>query len=733
MKKAIAFDPSFKNKGKGRRRGKVSVDTDAQNLTGSLTFYAPPSVPEGGYVIVSDGNTARGIAEGSAKPVFWTATDDDIAEIVTGLPGNTTPVFTAAEALDYLRDNDYFVLTSNSDEIVTDGLVLELDASKKNSFVDNEPLTNIARTDTWSSTWNNSGTAIWNSNDTTVPRLFPDVTVQSMLKTTNGNSHLGVGYITSGITEGVECTYSVFVYIPHSNSAGMSGAPPYMRPFPANYNATYLKYNGSTSWGSWPRGRWIRVEGTATPASNSNGGISTAYISSYLNTAGDKIYYTAPQFEVASKATAFTSGSRSQNTIWHDLSGNGYDASKNGNPTYNPNGWWEFRNENSDGDFEYFTLSFDEGVLKSDNTTGEWTLEALWRDMGSAYGNENIIIGRWGHHGGILQRTSGGYVYGQIRTNSGGTGQIFTGNTATTNEKWMHIVLTYNNRTARFYIDGKLVDTDSMSTSYTVYGHNNTMAIGGYPNNSYRAYADIAKVKAYNKELSQTEINQNYYGGPIVTDGLVFAIDAGNLVSYENGSTTTYSMTGSLSGTLNNGAGYSNLNGGTFVFDGTDDYISTEPFDMGTPTDITLECWIKFDGTLDSNDRKVMHYDKTGSTNAVFQLRKGTDNSRLMYQAHNGTTWYTMTDTDAIESDTWAHFIITHAGTSAVMYKNGIQAATATMGNLDWTNANNLLIGYRAASEYWKGNIAIMRIYDKKLSASEVGQNFEAQKARFGL
>jgi type 1 fimbria pilin len=97
------------------------------------------------------------------------------------------------------------------------------------------------------------------------------------------------------------------------------------------------------------------------------------------------------------------------------------------------------------------------------------------------------------------------------------------------------------------------------------------------------------------------------------------------------------------------------------TFDGTNDYASTSVLPMGTPSAITLECVIRFSSTLDSNDRKVMHYDKTGTTNAVFQLRKGTTNSQLMYQAHDGTTWYTMTDTDAIESDTWVHFITEHS------------------------------------------------------------------------
>ena len=168
------------------------------------------------------------------------------------------------------------------------------------------------------------------------------------------------------------------------------------------------------------------------------------------------------------------------------------------------------------------------------------------------------------------------------------------------------------------------------------------------------------------------------------------------------------------------------------TFDGTDDYINDASFDMGTPTAITLECIIRFNGSLDSADRKVMHYNKGGST-GVFQLRKGSSASRLMYQAHNGSQWYTMTDTDAIESDTWAHFMITHSGTSAIMYKNGVQSATATMGNLHWTNASNLLIGYRANSEYWKGDIPIMKLYNRALTSAEVLQNFNATKDRFGL
>tara|TARA_R110002074_G_scaffold400447_1_gene595929 strand:- start:4 stop:1137 length:1134 start_codon:yes stop_codon:yes gene_type:complete len=375
------------------------------------------------------------------------------------------------------------------------------DTGNRKSYV-GEPTVNTAGTTGIANSWNNSGTAAWSSDDTNVSRLFTNLPVFSMDKLTAGNSHIGIG--STSATVSTEYTYSVYVWIPSSNSVNMAGNSPYFRPQPANAGVGSLTYDGSSAWGTWPRDQWVRVSITATTQATN---VTSAYISCYLDTAGDKIYFTAPQFEQKGHATPFVNGTRSATQ-------------------------------------------------------------------------------------GLIDRT------------------------------------------------------------------NNT------------------------------------------------TIDISN-ASFDSNAQMT--------------------------FDGTDDYINAAAFDMGTPTGITLECFIRFNGSLDSADRKVMHYNKTGGTNAVFQLRKGDSINRLMYQAHNGSQWYTMTDTDAVESDTWAHFMITHSGTSAIMYKNGVQSATATMGNLHWTNANNLLIGYRANSEYWKGDISIMKIYDRALTSAEVLQNFNAIKSRFGL
>jgi len=135
MRRPVAFDPNNLNRGKGRRRGKVSVDVDSASLTGSLTFYNTPNPPDNGYIIVSDSNTIKGIAAGSAKPVFWTATDANIVSIVNGLPGNNSTFTTAGEAFSYLASSgNYFVISPKNENIISDGLVLELDSSNKMSL-----------------------------------------------------------------------------------------------------------------------------------------------------------------------------------------------------------------------------------------------------------------------------------------------------------------------------------------------------------------------------------------------------------------------------------------------------------------------------------------------------------------------------------------------------------------------------------------------------------------------
>ena len=84
------------------------------------------------------------------------------------------------------------------------------------------------------------------------------------------------------------------------------------------------------------------------------------------------------------------------------------------------------------------------------------------------------------------------------------------------------------------------------------------------------------------------------YSPQIVTSGLVLALDAANKVSYPGTGTTWYDLSGNgNTGTITNGPTFSNVNLGTIVFDGTNDYVSipsTSNFNNGN--NITVEAWV---------------------------------------------------------------------------------------------------------------------------------------------
>ncbi len=102
--------------------------------------------------------------------------------------------------------------------------------------------------------------------------------------------------------------------------------------------------------------------------------------------------------------------------------------------------------------------------------------------------------------------------------------------------------------------------------------------------------------RLYNRVLSIDEIRQNYYQAPIVTTNLSQMWDAGNIVSYESGTTYTYDLvTDSVTGTTENGVLFSRGYGGFWTFDGTNDRILLgSSITMGNgSTGWTISAWVK--------------------------------------------------------------------------------------------------------------------------------------------
>ena len=227
------------------------------------------------------------------------------------------------------------------------------------------------------------------------------------------------------------------------------------------------------------------------------------------------------------------------------------------------------------------------------------------------------------------------------------------------------------------------------------------------------------------------------YGGPdIITDGLVFAIDAGSTRSYPGSGTTGTDLINSESITLVNGVAFSSANGGSWEFDGSDDYISL-PASLITAlnggTEASIFIWIKNDTTVNGV-----------STSGIVQLSNYNSSNGCLWFYSNGYTYLDIFRTSRVEQvfanntevgTNWNLLTITTTpGTNGwKCYMNGVLKKQVT-GQNTVSVANiqgGLTLGRNNTSRYTNGKIAACQIYDTALTAAEVLQNYNAQKNRF--
>ena len=215
---------------------------------------------------------------------------------------------------------------------------------------------------------------------------------------------------------------------------------------------------------------------------------------------------------------------------------------------------------------------------------------------------------------------------------------------------------------------------------------------------------------------------------PIVTDGLVFYVDAGNSKSYPGSGTTWTDLIKGASGSMSNmdNTNHSSSNGGIMTFDGSNEHV-----DIGNPISFSssFSCCLFFKtGDSSGNDVFLGKYD--GGTS----FWAGTTDNEIVYwqtSSNNITTTTTVTD------NTWRMLSLTYdsSSTSKKMYLNTTLEASATI-NLNNTNfgSGDITIGkfgQHGSGFYWGGSIGFLMMYDKSLSLSEITQNYNALKNRF--
>lgn len=221
-----------------------------------------------------------------------------------------------------------------------------------------------------------------------------------------------------------------------------------------------------------------------------------------------------------------------------------------------------------------------------------------------------------------------------------------------------------------------------------------------------------------------------------VQSGLLYYLDAGQLRSYpRSGTSWTNIYNSSWSGTLTNGPTFTSTNGGGIVFDGTDDYVLLGSPSVSVPASaITFSVWVK-DNSYFLGRRGIM---QTGN------LKGGIFGPCMYYKAEAGVlapgfvismtsgTSYTVNGTVNRSYSTVYNFSGTYDGGTMRIYVNGVldnsAAASGTIRQL-----GNHYLGPDGDSNYFACTIYAVLMYNRALSATELLQNYNVQKVRYGF
>ena len=239
-----------------------------------------------------------------------------------------------------------------------------------------------------------------------------------------------------------------------------------------------------------------------------------------------------------------------------------------------------------------------------------------------------------------------------------------------------------------------------------------------------------------------------HYSPKIITEGLVLYLDAANTHSYPGVGTTWSDLSRSENtGTLINGPTFNSANGGSIVFDGTNDLV--EITGIENITSFSISVWFKMTGPGNTGGFTNTYYNSLFGINSVTNpttrrilVSTSTNPSiaegRILVQMGGSNYFSDNTSIGITTTNAWNNVVYTFAANTARLYINGIvQTSQSNSGvTFPFVSDSKLYVGAYSnpiVAYAMLGNIAQTQIYNRALSATEIRQNYNATKTRFGL
>jgi hypothetical protein len=214
----------------------------------------------------------------------------------------------------------------------------------------------------------------------------------------------------------------------------------------------------------------------------------------------------------------------------------------------------------------------------------------------------------------------------------------------------------------------------------------------------------------------------------VVTTGLQLYLDAGNASSYPGSGTTWTDLTvNGRNGTLTNGPTYSSDNGGSIVFDGSNDFVQCTG--SLTVTAATFVTWIRRNGNQGQYDGILFSRGTTNTTGMDFQV-----SNQIGYTWNDAGNTYAWQSGLVVPDLTWCMIAVSVTSTAATAYlcqTSGITTSTNTVNHTSSLIDDIKIARDEFSTRYFTGNIAIAQLYNIALSADQISQNFTADRGRF--
>ena len=532
----------------------------------------------------------------------------------------------------------------------------------------------------------------------------------------SGNFYIGVGNIETGPTYWTGISPPVSGYTIYLNKE--SNGPSIFAPTDDNGLITITNQIGGTSFTS------------ATECFN------------WYNTQSDKMVVNKNYPSIVTSGlvlnldASFRPSYSGSGTTWYDVSVSANTSTLANGPTYNSGGWIVF-----DGVDDKCTID-----SKPERTTGirlgpgttPWMVNVLIRTTASGSNS----IGTFP----VLSNQSGGPVYSNLGLGTGGVMKyahynnawiIETGTTVVNTGKWVFLSwVNKNDSTLDMYVNGVF----DKNVSSNISGSNvNAVDSIGY---SWAGYlkSDISSLTISTRSTlyTSTDVLQNYYQGNIVTSGLVLYLDAANLVSYPQSGTSWYDISSSgNTGTLVNGPTFNSSYGGSIVFDGVDDYVTLGVKNL-VSTDYSINIWFRCStNTTKEHFLVSLGYNNNNSVLFMSNTNLGGNLVLMCYYNVIGSVTGREISQVVLSNTAIVNLSFTRSSGVNVSYINGVIQNTKTFSESVTLGSYAYDLGYATqrnkTTAYMQGDIFMFSINNRALTASEIQQNYNATKSRFGL